>query len=509
VEKFSSLQKQATKLISFWLFLLIAVCGLIVTICLLLGLSPWLGLASSMIVALIASFILAPKIAASLSQPLAMIWQASQHIAAHDDKTPAPDLTKLKYGHDIVSELTSSLYQFASQQNSSELIEHRKQLIQAANIVAHMPLPLFVFNKEQVVINASTAALQYCQVESSQLFGKALHDSIDMEFPSEYTLDEWIKSCQDHRVTDTSYWQRVRIRLADDNLRQCDIAAYYNRDNPSGTEFIVTLFDRTDQYNHDDTDLSFVALAVHELRTPLTMLRGYIEVFEDEVAKDLNEEMKSYLAKMHASAQQLGAFFNNILNVARIDQNQLSLTLTEASWADIITKAVEELQLRANVHNRRLVLNPVPKLPSVAVDQVSILEVLNNLVDNAIKYTRENGNITIDTSLNEEGLVQTTVSDDGVGIPTNIVPNLFDKFYRNHRTSRSVGGTGLGLFLCKSIIGAHGGQVWVKSKEGEGSTFGFSLVPYSNLSEDEKQGTGGEVVRGAHGWIKNHSLYRR
>jgi two-component system sensor histidine kinase VicK len=86
--------------------------------------------------------------------------------------------------------------------------------------------------------------------------------------------------------------------------------------------------------------------------------------------------------------------------------------------------------------------------------------------------------------------------------------NLFTKFYRDHRNRAQIGGTGLGLYLSKSIITAHGGNIWVKSKEGQGSTFGFTLLPYAKLTEGQKSGNA-ELVRGAHGWIKNHSLYRR
>jgi signal transduction histidine kinase len=90
-----------------------------------------------------------------------------------------------------------------------------------------------------------------------------------------------------------------------------------------------------------------------------------------------------------------------------------------------------------------------------------------------------------------------------------VLPYLFDKFYRNHRTKGEVGGTGLGLFLCKSIIDAHGGQISAKSKENEGSTFTFTINPYSELADELKNGNNSEITRTAHGWIKNHSIYRR
>jgi two-component system, OmpR family, sensor histidine kinase VicK len=101
------------------------------------------------------------------------------------------------------------------------------------------------------------------------------------------------------------------------------------------------------------------------------------------------------------------------------------------------------------------------------------------------------------------------VQDFGVGIPSSVMPNLFSKFYRDHRNRAQIGGTGLGLYLSKAIISAHGGNIWVQSKEGEGSTFGFTLMPYERLAEELKNSDNNEIVRGAHGWIKNHSLYRR
>jgi signal transduction histidine kinase len=146
--------------------------------------------------------------------------------------------------------------------------------------------------------------------------------------------------------------------------------------------------------------------------------------------------------------------------------------------------------------------------PAVGADHISISEVINNLIDNAIKYSGASKVINIETKVNQEGLVETTVQDFGVGIPSSIMPNLFTKFYRDHRNRAQIGGTGLGLYLSKAIVTAHGGTIWVRSKEGEGSTFGFTLLPYEKLAAVQKAGES-DVTRSAHGWIKNHSLYRR
>ena len=441
-------------------------------------------------------------------KPLRFVWQAILHVSPGNSTQPAPDLTAIKQGKELVNALAMQVYQLASKENPEEEMNHRKAIIQSSNVVHHLPLPLFVFNKEQIVVNASEAGLKYCNLESSQLFGKALYESINMEFATPETLEKWIIDCQKNKVTDTAYWERVHVRQPNTDLRQCDIAAYYNRDNPSGTEFIVTMFDRTKQYSRDDDDISFIALAVHELRTPLTMLRGYIEVFEDELEGKLDEELNGYMHKMIVAAQQLAAFFNNILNVARIEQNQLTLNLSEGNWKDILTNACNDLNLKAQVHKNTITVTVADNLPVAAVDKLSIIEVINNLIDNAIKYSSEGDAILVDAHVRNDGLIETTFTDHGMGIPPNVVNNLFDKFYRNHRTAGKVGGTGLGLFLSKAIVNAHGGEIWVQSKEGQGSTFGFTLVPAAQLAAELKSGNNG-IVRNAHGWIKNHSLSRR
>lgn len=476
-----------------------------------------LGLSTLFAAAIVAAVITVIAVVSSSSAaetalaPVRTIWQAVLHIDPDHHTTPAPNLDKLRVGRELVNHVVLQIYQFASQQNSKELIEHRKQVIQAANVVNHMPLPLFVFNKDLIVTNASNSAIEYCMTSSAELFGKSLFDSLRLEFPSERTLDTWVEECQNNKVTDTAYWERVHVLSKEDDsvIRQCDMAAYYNRDNASGAEFIVTLFDRTDRYNQDDDQLSFVALAVHELRTPITMLRGYIEVIEEELKDNLNDEMQLFIDKMDLAAKHLSSFVSNILNVARIDHNQLSLHLIEKPWAEVLNDSIKDAQLRAKTRGKTIEVNVADNLPPVAVDPVSIYEVLNNLLENAIKYSGESKQIIITSSLNQDGVVETTVQDFGAGIPTSVLPNLFEKFSRNHRTRASISGTGLGLYLSKAIITAHSGQIWASSKEGEGSTFGFTLQPYANLASELENSQNQEITRNAHGWIKNHSLYRR
>lgn len=444
------------------------------------------------------------------AQPLAALGQAVLHIAPGDTGVKAPQFDSLRIGREYVTTLAYQLYQIASLQDNKILAEHRREATQASNILTHLPLPLLVFNREQIVTFSSDSGLAYFGRTSAELFGKPLFEGIDLEFPSDFTLETWIIDCQKNKATDTAYWRRVRLHLKDEaeTLRQCDIAGYYNRDNPTGIEFIITLFDKTKEYSQDDQALSFVALAVHELRTPLTLMRGYIEVFDDELKGKLDAEMATFVDRLQAAAQQLSAFVNNILNVARVEENQLAVKLDEEKWPEVLQHAGGDMQLRATTLGKTITYDIEKDLPTVAADSVTIYEVVSNLLDNAIKYSAKSKEIQVKSYKTKDGLVETTVHDFGVGIPANVMSSLFEKFHRSHRNRDQIAGSGLGLYLSKAIVNAHGGDIWVKSKEGEGSTFGFTLKPYSMLAAELKSGNN-EMVRTAHGWIKNHSLYRR
>jgi signal transduction histidine kinase len=302
----------------------------------------------------------------------------------------------------------------------------------------------------------------------------------------------------------------VRLDVTDSRpTRLFDLAAYYNKGNTQGYETLLVLFDHTKQYSQDDQAVSFMALSVHELRTPLTLLRGYLEALDEETHGKLTPELDDFMSKMKATAQQLTAFVNNILNVARVDSDQLVLQLHEENCATIINAAVEMMNLRAHVRGISLSVKVAEDLPPVAADRISIQEVIDNLIDNAIKYSGASKQINISTYLNTDGMIETSVQDFGVGVPVSVMPNLFTKFYRDHRNRAQIGGTGLGLYLSKAIIAAHGGNIWVRGKVGEGTTFSFTLLPYAKLAEETKNNDNKEIVRNAHGWIKNHSLYRR
>lgn len=444
-------------------------------------------------------------------QPLRALWQAIFHLSPSQHGIAPPTIKNLRLGRDLVNSLTSQLYQLIDiAQKSGHNDKENNNSLKHSFVAQNLPLPLFVLDNTETIKYANEAAAKYLGILIDDIIGKNVYMVLDMSFQTENTLDTWLKSVRLKNATAVNSWERVRLNVHDSRpLLMFDLASYYNRDNTEMNETMLVLFDHTKEYTQDDQAISFIALTVHELRTPLTLLRGYIEVFEEELENKLDPELQGFMLKMQSTTQQLTAFVNNILNVARIDNDQLELQLQEENWPTILNNSIEALQLRAKVRGITLECHLDPSLPPVAVDSLSIGEVINNLIDNAIKYSAGANLIKIDAHLTSSGLIETTVQDFGVGISSSIIANLFTKFYRDHRNRSSIGGTGLGLYLSKAIVTAHGGNMWVRSKENEGSIFGFTLLPYAQLTDELKQNNNQELTRNAHGWIKNHSLYRK
>lgn len=462
--------------------------------------------------------IIAPLIAALLSlisstyfvSPIKYIWQAVLHTAPKTSNMPTPDIRNVWLGREFATILAAQVYEIASVvQEVEQIADKARHDLKSSFVANNLPLPLIVLDKDTNILFANDSLLGYISTDLDAVKGQSLYTVMDMLFSDDNTFDVWLNDARKNSVTATRTWERVRLTLNSEKKDlYFDLVAYYNKNNPAGFEIMLVLFDRTHQYSQDEQAMSFVALAAHELRTPLTLLRGYIEAFEEELAGKLNPELTGFMSKMKASAQQLAAFTTNILNVAKYENNQLTLKLHEEKVAPMVQTAVDNMVLRAQIRGIKLVTVVDDNLPTVGADTVSIDEVVSNLIDNAIKYSGDGREIQIHAYQSTDGNVNISVKDFGVGMPETAMSSIFDKFYRDFRNKTSVGGTGMGLYLCKAIVSAHGGEVWVQSKEGQGSTFGFTLVPFSKLAADGDSRDNKDIVRTAHGWIKNHSLYR-
>lgn len=222
----------------------------------------------------------------------------------------------------------------------------------------------------------------------------------------------------------------------------------------------------------------FISLASHELRTPMTTIKSYIWMVLQGEGGNVSEKQTEYLNRAYKSTDHLIALVNDMLNVSRIESGRITLNIAQTKLDQVVDDVVAELTPRATELDIEISAIPNNSLPQVLADQDKIKEVLVNLVGNAFKFTPKKGKITISFA-QKDGMVETTISDTGVGIKKEDIPKLFQKFVMvggSEQKALNAQGTGLGLYICKSIVELHGGKIWVKSDGiGKGSTFTFSL----------------------------------
>ena len=258
----------------------------------------------------------------------------------------------------------------------------------------------------------------------------------------------------------------------------------------AGLGAIITLNDVSKEKELEEMKLDFVSMAAHELRTPLTAIRGYLSVLQEEVAKELSKEQKSFLDKAFISSSQLAALVENLLSVSRIERGAMKLEVESQDWKGILGDIVTNYSPLAKEKDVNLKLSCPEGLPLVFVDKFRISEVLSNLIGNAINYTDAGGTVELSAEFDtKNNKVISHITDTGQGIPESALPHLFTKFFRvSGVLEQGSKGTGLGLYISKAIVNMHGGDIWVESELGKGSKFGFS-VPVAAEGDGLKETT--------------------
>ncbi len=219
----------------------------------------------------------------------------------------------------------------------------------------------------------------------------------------------------------------------------------------------------------------FVSSVSHELRTPLTSIKGYASILLAGKLGSVPEEVYKRLEKINRHSDELVQFVNDLLDISRIESGKLTLKLMPLTFKNIVEEVGDLLSVQIKEKQINFTVNIPKDIPEVSADYSQIKRVFINLINNAIKYTPAQGKITVAAhKLDKE--VEVDIQDTGCGIPPHALDKLFVEFYRvDNALNQEVKGTGLGLALVKNIIEAHKGKIWLKSKEGVGSTFSFTL----------------------------------
>ncbi len=236
---------------------------------------------------------------------------------------------------------------------------------------------------------------------------------------------------------------------------------------------ILVFHDLTRLKQLERTREEFVANVSHELRTPLSLIKGYVETLLDG-ARNNPEVAERFLKIIERNTNRLDLLIQDLLTISALESGRMKLNLQPVELRPLVDKVLADLHAKAENKNVSLA-NELPELTASA-DANRLDQVFANLVDNAIKYGRANGTVTVGGKKLDDGRLEIFVQDDGPGIPPESLDRVFERFYRVDKArSRDQGGTGLGLSIVKHIVQAHGGEVRCESEPGKGATFFFTL----------------------------------
>lgn len=263
--------------------------------------------------------------------------------------------------------------------------------------------------------------------------------------------------------------------------REMEVSAVPLGENSAQMEGAVVLFrDVTHVRQVEDMRREFVANVSHELRTPLSIFRGYLETLLDDPHQPPGELLR-ILEIMERHSDRLNALVEDVLSLARLESPGAELKLSEVDLPELLHSIMRDWEKRFAAKQLKSHLNFPGNLPLLEADENRLQEVIYNLLDNAVKYSRPGGTVFLRAELEGER-VRISVADQGVGIPEADLPRIFERFYRADKArSRELGGTGLGLSIVKHVVQLHGGTVEASSEPGKGTTISV-LLPVNTQS---------------------------
>ena len=284
------------------------------------------------------------------------------------------------------------------------------------------------------------------------------------------------------------------------------------------TAAVAVFRDASKERAEEQQRADFISTASHEMRTPVAAIEGYLALALNDKVATIDSRARDYLEKAHSSTQHLGQLFQDLLTSAKAEDGRLTSHPTVLELGQFLEQLSNDLRLVAeqkglfmefltgagntiNATREHGGVRTVRPLYYVHVDADRLREVITNLFDNAVKYTAE-GKVSIGLTGNDK-VVQCYVRDTGPGIPADDLPHLFQKFYRvDSSATRTIGGTGLGLFICRKIVELYNGRIWVESEVGKGSSFYINLPRLSTeqagqLKTNDQSSTGAKTINSA------------
>jgi two-component system sensor histidine kinase ResE len=406
-------------------------------------------------VAIVLTTIFAFFLSTRITAPLRKMREAAFEVARGKFDTKVPILT-----HDEIGELATAFNQMGRQLkfNMNALSQEKEQL---TSILSSMADGVITFNRDGTILITNPPAemfLRYWYYE--QGLSSENNDAVPSEVMELFQL---AVNTEKEQVGEISAQGRTWVII---------VSPLYNKRFIRGAVAVVR--DMTEERKLDKLREDFIANVSHELRTPISMLQGYSEAIVDDIAQT-DEEKKEMAKVIYDESLRMGRLVNELLDLARMEAGHILLTVEPIEIEPYLNRVIRKFHGLAKEKGIDLSVRLESNEPIFRFDPDRIEQVLTNLIDNAIRHVPDSATIQITCRSDERGLYF-EVSDQGPGIPEEDLPFLFERFYKADKSrTRGVSGTGLGLAIAKNIIEAHRGNIAVKSKLGQGTTFSFFI----------------------------------
>ncbi|MDK2899492.1 MAG: two-component system, OmpR family, sensor histidine kinase VicK [Patescibacteria group bacterium] len=356
-----------------------------------------------------------------------------------------------------------------------------------------------VTSKSEIVINAigdgviaidSQGIIRLINPAAQQIIGWGKQDALSLNYKSVLKLidkkNEALDVASDPIQQVLNNNQQIRTNdqtIITSSDKKIMISLVVSPAGETGSGVIAVFHDITKEKTEEREQAEFISTASHEMRTPVASIEGYLGLALNAQTAQIDDRARDFILKAHASAEHLGRLFQDLLDISKADDGHLSNNPQMINIVTFTHDIVQGLEEKATNKGLRLIFKPMPDNTagrfvapaySVNLDNDHIREIINNLVENAIKYTPK-GEVIVDITGDDDRVV-VSVKDNGIGIPAEDIPHLFQKFYRvDNENTRQIGGTGLGLYLSRRLAEIMGGRIWVESVYKSGSTFYLEL----------------------------------
>lgn len=425
---------------------------------------------SSSLVAIIIVIVITFLISQGITKPIAEMKKQTEQIA-EGNYTGEVKI----YGDDELGQLGQAINDLSIKiKEAQDTTESERQRLDS--VLRHMSDGVIATDRRGRIVIINTAALDILNLKMEHIVGTPLLDILPLE--KDVTFRDLLET-QEERL----------IQLEEDgadSMIQCEFSVI-QRESGFISGLVCVLTDVTEQEKIDRERRNFVSNVSHELRTPLTSIKSYTEALVDG-AWENKEIAPEFLNVIETETDRMMRMITDLLNLSRMDQNRFGLEKEFVNMNELVKHIANrfEMVLQSEPYrdkNYRVLTDITQRDLWVEIDQDKMTQVLDNIINNAIKYSPDGGRIIIRLMETHTDLI-VSVSDEGLGISRKDIPHLFDRFYRVDKArSRAMGGSGLGLAIAQEVVQLHGGKIWVNSIENKGSTF-FVSLPYIPFEED-------------------------